>query len=62
MSEGQEVTVVADAYLEGEERGRVSTMAPATKADFAILPAQKREQPAQGRQFVPSPNVRFWGR
>ena len=40
MREGQEVTVVADAYPEAEWRGRVSTIAPATKAEFAILPAQ----------------------
>jgi membrane fusion protein (multidrug efflux system) len=40
MREGQEVTVVADAYPDARWRGRVSTIAPATKAEFAILPAQ----------------------
>jgi membrane fusion protein, multidrug efflux system len=40
MREGQEVTVVADAYPKAKWRGRVSTIAPATKAEFAILPAQ----------------------
>jgi membrane fusion protein (multidrug efflux system) len=40
MREGQEVTVVADAYPEARWRGRVSTIAPATKAEFALLPAQ----------------------
>jgi membrane fusion protein, multidrug efflux system len=40
MREGQEVTVVADAYPGTSFRGRVSTIAPATKAEFAILPAQ----------------------
>ena len=40
MREGQEVTVVADAYPQTKWRGRVSTIAPATKAEFAILPAQ----------------------
>jgi membrane fusion protein (multidrug efflux system) len=40
MREGQEVTIVADAYPNVQFRGRVSTIAPATKAEFAILPAQ----------------------
>jgi membrane fusion protein (multidrug efflux system) len=40
MREGQEVTIVADAYPDVQFRGRVSTIAPATKAEFAILPAQ----------------------
>ena len=40
MREGQEVTVVADAYPKAKWHGRVSTIAPATKAEFAILPAQ----------------------
>jgi membrane fusion protein (multidrug efflux system) len=40
MREGQEVSVVADAYPQAKWRGRVSTIAPATKAEFAILPAQ----------------------
>jgi membrane fusion protein, multidrug efflux system len=40
MREGQEVSVVADAYPDAKWRGRVSTIAPATKAEFAILPAQ----------------------
>jgi membrane fusion protein, multidrug efflux system len=40
MREGQEVSVVADAYPGTTFRGRVSTIAPATKAEFAILPAQ----------------------
>jgi membrane fusion protein (multidrug efflux system) len=40
MREGQEVTVVADAYPGVEFRGRISTIAPATKAEFALLPAQ----------------------
>jgi membrane fusion protein (multidrug efflux system) len=40
MREGQEVTIVADAYPDVRFRGRVSTIAPATKAEFAILPAQ----------------------
>ena len=40
MREGQDVTVVADAYPDATWRGRVSTIAPATKAEFALLPAQ----------------------
>jgi membrane fusion protein (multidrug efflux system) len=40
MREGQEVSVVADAYPDARWRGRVSTIAPATKAEFALLPAQ----------------------
>jgi membrane fusion protein (multidrug efflux system) len=40
MREGQEVSVVADAYPDARWRGRVSTIAPATKAEFAMLPAQ----------------------
>jgi membrane fusion protein (multidrug efflux system) len=40
MREGQEVTIVADAYPDAKWRGRVSTIAPATKAEFALLPAQ----------------------
>jgi membrane fusion protein (multidrug efflux system) len=40
MREGQEVIVVADAYPDARWRGRVSTIAPATKAEFALLPAQ----------------------
>jgi membrane fusion protein (multidrug efflux system) len=40
MREGQEVTLVADAYPDARWRGRVSTIAPATKAEFALLPAQ----------------------
>jgi membrane fusion protein (multidrug efflux system) len=40
MREGQEVIVVADAYPDAKWRGRVSTIAPATKAEFALLPAQ----------------------
>jgi membrane fusion protein, multidrug efflux system len=40
MREGQEVSVIADAYPGTTFRGRVSTIAPATKAEFAILPAQ----------------------
>jgi membrane fusion protein (multidrug efflux system) len=40
MREGQEVSVVADAYPDAKWRGRVSTIAPATKAEFALLPAQ----------------------
>jgi membrane fusion protein (multidrug efflux system) len=40
MREGQDVTIVADAYPDTTFRGRVSTIAPATKAEFAILPAQ----------------------
>ena len=40
MREGQEVTVVADAYPDAKWRGRVSTISPATKAEFSLLPAQ----------------------
>jgi membrane fusion protein (multidrug efflux system) len=40
MREGQEVTIVADAYPDRQWRGRVSTIAPATKAEFSLLPAQ----------------------
>ncbi len=40
MREGQEATVVADAYPDVQWRGRVSTIAPATKAEFSLLPAQ----------------------
>lgn len=40
MREGQEVAVVADAYPDAKWRGRVSTIAPATKAEFSLLPAQ----------------------
>ena len=40
MREGQEVSIVADAYPGTTFRGRVSTIAPATKAEFAILPPQ----------------------
>jgi membrane fusion protein (multidrug efflux system) len=40
MREGQVVTVVADAYPDAHWRGRVSTIAPATKAEFSLLPAQ----------------------
>jgi membrane fusion protein (multidrug efflux system) len=40
MREGQEVTVVADAYPDAQWRGRVSTISPATKAEFSLLPAQ----------------------
>lgn len=40
LREGQPVTVVADAYPDAQWRGRVSTIAPATKAEFSLLPAQ----------------------
>ena len=40
MREGQEAGIVADAYPGTTFRGRVSTIAPATKAEFAILPPQ----------------------
>ncbi|HWA37657.1 MAG TPA: efflux RND transporter periplasmic adaptor subunit, partial [Burkholderiales bacterium] len=40
MREGQEVTVVADAYPDRTWRGRIGTIAPATKAEFSLLPAQ----------------------
>ena len=40
MREGQSVSVVADAYPDARWRGRVSTIAPATKAEFSLLPAQ----------------------
>jgi membrane fusion protein (multidrug efflux system) len=40
MREGQAVTLVADAYPSVEFRGKVSTIAPATKAEFSLLPAQ----------------------
>jgi membrane fusion protein, multidrug efflux system len=40
MREGQEVTVVADAYPDATWRGRVSAIAPATRAEFSLLPAQ----------------------
>jgi membrane fusion protein (multidrug efflux system) len=40
MREGQPVTLVADAYPEATFRGKVGTIAPATKAEFSLLPAQ----------------------
>lgn len=40
MREGQAVTLVADAYPDVEFRGKVGTIAPATKAEFSLLPAQ----------------------
>lgn len=40
MREGQAVTVVADAYPDVQWHGKVSTIAPATKAEFSLLPAQ----------------------
>jgi membrane fusion protein, multidrug efflux system len=40
MRPGQSVTVVADAYPDTEWHGRVSTISPATKAEFALLPPQ----------------------
>jgi membrane fusion protein (multidrug efflux system) len=40
MREGQAATIVADAYPDIQWHGRVSTIAPATKAEFSLLPAQ----------------------
>lgn len=40
MRAGQTATVVADAYPDVEWEGVVDTIAPATGAEFAILPAQ----------------------
>ena len=40
MREGQAVTVVADAYPDVRWQGKVSTIAPATQAEFSLLPAQ----------------------
>ena len=40
MREGQAVTLVADAYPDAVFRGKVGTIAPATKAEFSLLPAQ----------------------
>jgi len=40
MREGQRATVVADAYPDVQWRARVETIAPATGAEFAVLPPQ----------------------
>ncbi len=40
MREGQAATVVADAYPQRERAARISAIAPATKAEFALLPPQ----------------------
>jgi membrane fusion protein (multidrug efflux system) len=40
MREGQAVSLVADAYPDVVFQGKVSTIAPATKAEFSLLPAQ----------------------
>ena len=40
MREGQGVRVVADAYPDAEWHGKVATIAPASGAEFALLPPQ----------------------
>jgi len=40
MREGQQATVSADAFPDSEWRARVSAIAPATGAEFAVLPPQ----------------------
>lgn len=40
MREGQAVHVVADAYPDAEWSGKVNTIAPASGAEFALLPPQ----------------------
>jgi len=40
MREGQAATVVADAYPQREHAARISAIAPATKAEFTLLPPQ----------------------
>jgi membrane fusion protein, multidrug efflux system len=40
MREGQSATIVADAYPDHEWRAKVRTIAPATGAEFAVLPPQ----------------------
>jgi len=40
MREGQSASVVADAYPNASWRAKVATIAPATRAEFALLPAQ----------------------
>ena len=40
LREGQAATVVADAYADREWSARVSTISPATGAEFALLPPQ----------------------
>jgi membrane fusion protein (multidrug efflux system) len=40
MREGQSATVVADAYPNASWKAKLSTIAPATRAEFALLPAQ----------------------
>jgi membrane fusion protein, multidrug efflux system len=40
LQEGQGALIVADAYPEREWRARVSTISPATGAEFALLPPQ----------------------
>lgn len=40
MREGQAATVVADAYPQRQHAGRIGTIAPATKAEFSMLPPQ----------------------
>lgn len=40
MREGQSATIVADAYPDHEWRAKVRTIAPATGAEFALLPPQ----------------------
>jgi membrane fusion protein (multidrug efflux system) len=40
VREGQAATVIADAYPNVEWRGKITTIAPATRAEFALLPPQ----------------------
>ena len=40
MREGQRARIVADAYPDTAWQGRISTIAPATRAEFALLPPQ----------------------
>ena len=40
MREGQSATVIADAYPDVKWRARIETIAPATGAEFAVLPPQ----------------------
>ena len=40
MTEGQTATITVDAYPSAEWKARVSSIAPATGAEFSILPPQ----------------------
>ena len=40
LREGQPAVVIADAYPQTEWRARVAAIAPATRAEFALLPPQ----------------------